>query len=193
MSVAGQSRPAAPARRRPGQGRRHLPPPTGRCRRHRPPQGRRRGLRSAAGIIGPGFLALTIAITIHPLLASLQRRRVPGWLAVTLTMLVTYAAVVATAAALVASVARLATLLPSYQAQFTDLVDQATGWLEELGVTHQQLTTAVDQVDLNRLAGVLQQLLVGVAGVVSDLGFILVLLFFLLIDSSTVTYGASSS
>jgi len=33
------------------------------------------GLRSAAGIVGPAFLALTIAITIHPLLAWLQRRR----------------------------------------------------------------------------------------------------------------------
>ncbi|HJW60283.1 MAG TPA: hypothetical protein VJ931_11695, partial [Actinomycetota bacterium] len=39
------------------------------------------GLRSAAGIVGPAFLALTIVITIHPLLAWLRRRRVPGWLA----------------------------------------------------------------------------------------------------------------
>ena len=50
------------------------------------------GLRSAAGIVGPAFLALTIVITIHPLLAWLQRHHLPGWLAVTLTMLVTYAA-----------------------------------------------------------------------------------------------------
>ena len=65
------------------------------------------GLRSAAGIVGPAFLALTIAITIHPLLAWLQRRRVPGWLAVVLTMLVAYAALLAMAAALVLAVARL--------------------------------------------------------------------------------------
>jgi predicted PurR-regulated permease PerM len=30
------------------------------------------GLRSASGIVGPAFLALMIAITIHPLLALLQ-------------------------------------------------------------------------------------------------------------------------
>jgi AI-2 transport protein TqsA len=87
------------------------------------------GLRSAAGIVGPAFLALTIAITIHPLLAWLRRRRVPGWLAVGLTMLVTYAALLGVAAALVLAVARLATLLPGYQRQFTSLVDQTTGWL----------------------------------------------------------------
>ncbi|HXQ56902.1 MAG TPA: AI-2E family transporter [Actinomycetes bacterium] len=143
------------------------------------------GLRSAAGIVGPAFLALTIAITIHPLLAWLQRR-VPGWLAVALTMLVTYAALLAMAGALVLAAARLATLLPGYQAQFTSLVDQTTGWLGELGVTQQQLNTAVSRFDLNSLARVLQQVLIGVAGVVSDLGFILVLLFFLIIDSSTL-------
>jgi AI-2 transport protein TqsA len=143
------------------------------------------GLRSAAGIVGPAFLALTIAITIHPLLAWLQRRRVPGWLAVALTMLVTYAALLATAAALVLAAAQLATLLPGYQPQFTRLLDQTTGWLGELGVTQQQLDTAVSQFDLNSLARVLQQVLIGVAGVASDLGFILVLLFFLIIDSST--------
>jgi predicted PurR-regulated permease PerM len=84
------------------------------------------GLRSASGIVGPAFLALMIVITIHPLLAWLQRHRVPGWLAVVLTMLVAYVSLVALAAALVFSVARLATLLPSYQPQFTSLVDQFT-------------------------------------------------------------------
>jgi predicted PurR-regulated permease PerM len=106
------------------------------------------GLRSAAGIVGPAFLALTIVITIHPLLAWLRRRRVPGWLAVALTMLVAYAALLAMAAALVLAVARLATLLPGYQSQFTSLLDQTTGWLAELGVSQQQLDTAVSQFDL---------------------------------------------
>src|SRR5215218_2775812 len=40
-----------------------------------------------------------IVITIHPLLAWLQRHRVPGWLAVVLTMLVAYTSLVALAAA----------------------------------------------------------------------------------------------
>ncbi len=143
------------------------------------------GLRSAAGIVGPAFLALTIVITIHPLLAWLQRHHLPGWLAVALTMLVTYAALLSLAAGLALSVARLATLLPTYQPRFNDLVDQTRGWLGEMGVTEEQINAAVSQLDVNRLVGVLQQVLTGVAGIVSDLGFILVLLFFLIIDSST--------
>ena len=100
-------------------------------------------------------------------------------------MLVTYTALLSLAAALALAVARLATLLPDYQTQFTDLVDQTTGWLGEMGVSEEQINAAVNQLDPNRLVGVLQQVLTGVAGIVSDLGFILVLLFFLIIDSST--------
>ena len=143
------------------------------------------GLRSASGIVGPAFLALMIVITIHPLLAWLQRHRVPGWLAVFLTMLVAYTSLVALAAALVFSVARLATLLPSYQPQFTSLVDQFTRWLDERGVTQEQINAAVSQFDLNSLVGVLQRVVTGATSVVSDLAFILALLFFLILDSSS--------
>jgi AI-2 transport protein TqsA len=143
------------------------------------------GLRSASGIVGPAFLALMIVITIHPLLAWLQRHRVPGWLAVVLTMLAAYTSLVALAAALVFSVARLATLLPSYQPQFTSLVDQFTRWLGERGVTQEQINAAVSQFDLNTLVGVLQRLVTGATSVVSDLAFILALLFFLILESSS--------
>jgi AI-2 transport protein TqsA len=143
------------------------------------------GLRSASGIVGPAFLALMIVITIHPLLAWLQRHRVPGWLAVVLTMLVAYTSLVALAAALVFSVARLATLLPSYEPQFTSLIDQFTRWLGERGVTQEQISAAVSQFDLNSLVGVLQRVVTGATSVVSDLAFILALLFFLILDSSS--------
>ena len=92
------------------------------------------GLRSAYGIVGSAFLALMIVITIHPLLAWLLRHRVPGWLAVVLTMLVASASLLALAAALVFSVARLATLLPSYQ-----LVEALTGFA---GATRQYVVVS---------------------------------------------------
>jgi AI-2 transport protein TqsA len=83
------------------------------------------------------------------------------------------------------SAARLATLLPDYQSQFTSLVDQVTGWLGEAGVTQEQINSVISQFDLGSLVGVLQRVLSGATSVVSDLTFILVLLFFLIIDSSS--------
>ena len=109
----------------------------------------------------------------------------PGWLAVALTMLVAYTSLVALAAALVFSVARLASLLPSYQPQFTSLIDQFTRWLADHGVTQEQINAAVSQFDLNSLVGLLQRVVTGATSVVSDLVFILALLFFLILDSSS--------
>ncbi len=143
------------------------------------------GLRAASGIVGPAFLALVIVITIHPLLAWLQRHRVPSWLAVVLTMVCAYAMILALAGALVFSAARLATLLPEYQPQFASLLDQVTGRLAEAGVTQEQINSVVSQFDLGSLVGVLQRVLSGATTVVSDVTFVLVLLFFLIIDSSS--------
>jgi AI-2 transport protein TqsA len=143
------------------------------------------GLRAASGIVGPAFLALVIVVTIHPLLAWLQRHRVPSWLAVVLTMVCAYAIILALAGALVFSAARLAALLPSYEPQFSSLVDQVTEWLGEVGVTQEQINSVISQFDLGSLVGVLQRVLSGATSVISDLAFILVLLFFLIIDSSS--------
>jgi AI-2 transport protein TqsA len=119
------------------------------------------------------------------MLAWLQLHQVPSWLAVVLTMVCAYALILALAGALVFSAARLATLLPEYQPQFASLVDQATEWLGEAGVTQEQINSVIGQFDLGSLVGVLQRVLSGATSVVSDLAFILVLLFFLIIDSSS--------
>jgi AI-2 transport protein TqsA len=142
-------------------------------------------MRAASGIVGPAFLALVIVISIHPLLAWLQRHRVPSWLAVVLTMLCAYAIILALAGALVLSAARLATLVPDYQSQFTDLVDEVTRRLAEAGVTQEQVNSVVSEFDLGSLVGVLQRVLSGATTVVSDVTFVLVLLFFLIMDSSS--------
>jgi AI-2 transport protein TqsA len=62
---------------------------------------------------------------------------------------------------LVFSVARLAALLPSYEPQFTSLVDQSTRWLGERGVTQEHINAAVSHFDLNSLVGVLQRVVTG--------------------------------
>ena len=143
------------------------------------------GLRAASGIVGPAFLALVIVITIHPLLAWLQRHRVPSWLAVVLTMVCAYALILALAGALVFSAARLATLLPEYQAQFSGLVDRATERLAEAGVTQEQINSVISRFNLGSLIGVLQRVLSGATTVASDVTFVLVLLFFLIMDGSS--------
>ena len=78
------------------------------------------GIRTASWLVGPVFLALVIVITVHPVHARLRRRGLPGWAATTLLVLVVYGVLVVLAGVVVVSLARLATLLPSYAPQFND-------------------------------------------------------------------------
>lgn len=142
------------------------------------------GLKAFSGTLGPAFLTLVLMITVQPLQTALRRRGMPGWIGVVAVLLTVYAILVALAAALALSVAKLATLLPTYQPQFNDLVHRVTTWLQDNGVDQKQLSALVDQFDLSKLVGLVQPVIGGVSSVVSGLGLIIVLLFFLAIDTT---------
>jgi AI-2 transport protein TqsA len=142
------------------------------------------GLRATAGIVGPVFLALVLTIAAAPLGRLLRRTGLPGWLATLCTLLVVYLVLVALAAALAFSVARLATLLPEYAEKFSELVDNLRGWLTEHGVGGTQASAALSGLDLERLVGYLGDLLSGLLGLSSDLFLILALLFFMGLDAA---------
>ena len=76
-------------------------------------------LQQFAAILAPVLLALVLVIGFHPLIGILRRRGAPTWLAVTTTVLTLVVVILGLAAALALSVAQLATILPTYQTQFT--------------------------------------------------------------------------
>ena len=143
------------------------------------------GMRSAAGILGPIVLAFVVAIAVYPLQAWLSRW-MPRWLGMTITLLVTYAAISGFVWALVVSVLRFANQVPRYQDELDSLVAQAQSRLQELGVGAGQIDDLVSQVDVNSALTIAVDLAQQVAGVFSDLLFVLALLLFLLVDASAV-------
>ncbi|WP_329000142.1 AI-2E family transporter [Kribbella sp. NBC_00709] len=142
------------------------------------------GLRGFAGIVGPVFLALTLTIAVSPLRRLLVRQGVKVWIASLTALVVVNAFLLGVAAALALSVAQLATLLPTYQDKFADLVDDVRGWLADRGVGDEQLQAALQKIDLGKFFDVLQGWLSGFLGVISDLGFIVIVLFFMGLDAS---------
>ncbi|WP_045878409.1 AI-2E family transporter [Pseudofrankia sp. DC12] len=143
------------------------------------------GARAFRDTLGPAFLALVLVVTVHPLQAWLRRHGVPGWIGVVVVMATIYAILAGLLVALVASAARLITLLPDYRPQFEQLLDQGSRWLEDLGVQPQQASAAVGRLDLSKLAGVLRKILSGLASVGSSLVFLVTLVFFLAIDGES--------
>ena len=142
------------------------------------------GLKATAGIVGPVFLALMLTIAASPLGRRLRRAGLPSWLATLATLAAVYLVLVALAASLALSVARLATLLPRYGPKFTELVDDLRGWLTDLGVGGGQVSAALSDLDLGKLVGFLGDILSGLLGLSSNLFLVLALLLFMAMDAA---------
>jgi AI-2 transport protein TqsA len=145
------------------------------------------GLHSAAGIVGPVFLALVLTIAVHPIRTRLAARGVPGWIGTVVGMLAVYVILFALATALVVAVARFATLVPTYQDEFDGLLDDVRSALSDAGVGSDQITSLSDSVDLSRLGDYLADLLGELFGVLSSLAFVVALLFFMSLEASGFT------
>jgi len=142
------------------------------------------GVHAARGILGPLFLALVLTILVHPVRERLQRR-VPGWCASVLCILLVSGIIVGLALSVVLAVARFGSLLPAYADDLADLVDDATAWLHHLGIDDDQVGHVRSGFDLSGLADLVTAALTGVFGAASSLAFILALCLFLTVDGRT--------
>lgn len=142
------------------------------------------GIRSTSDIVGPVFLALVLTIAVSPLRRLLVRRGVRTWLAGLIALVVVIGFLLSMAAAVAYSVAKLATLLPTYQDKFAELVDDARGWLADRGVGEQQVQAALEKLDLGKFFDLLQSLLSGLVGTLSNLSFVVIVLFFMALDAT---------
>jgi AI-2 transport protein TqsA len=143
------------------------------------------GLRGVADILAPVFLALMLAVTVSPLTQWLRRRGAPAWLAMTATIIASYAVLIALGGALLVSVARLIDVLPTYQDQFTALRDRLVQGLGGLGISSQALHDAVAGVQPGSVVHVVEVLVGGLASALSDAVFLLAVLLFLCVDAVT--------
>lgn len=142
------------------------------------------GMRGISELLGPVFLALMLTVAVHPLIGWLRRHGTPGWLAVTVTVVVLIGILLTLAGSLAVSIGELASLLPTYEAQFQNLVNQLTAFLAAHGIGATQVRQALSHIDFGALTGFLAGLLGAVAAGVSNLVFILALLLFMGVDAA---------
>ncbi|GLW90056.1 AI-2E family transporter [Actinokineospora globicatena] len=142
------------------------------------------GLRTAAWLVAPALLALMIVVAIAPVHHRLRRRGVKPWVATTATVVVVYGVLIAVGLVVVASVAQLSTLLPGYADRGRQLVVSGADLVGRIVGDPNALREAVDSVDPVRMLSSLGSLLGGVAGLTTNLVFLLALLFFLAAETS---------
>ena len=143
------------------------------------------GVRSVADIIGPVFLALVITISLHPIRLWLERHRLPAVVASIVLLLAAYLLLFLLTLALIVSVARLAELLPQYEAQLNQVVVDAGNTLESFGVSQEQITALAKAIDPGQLVALAGTVLASTLGVLSNVFFLILLLFFMAFDTNS--------
>ena len=144
------------------------------------------GLQSAASIVAPLFLVITLVITVAPLRALLVDLRWPSWLASAVTLLVIYLLIGLILGSVVFAVVRLVDTLPKYGSAFQQILASLLGVAEQLGFGLQQIEKLASSVQPNTLAGPAKTLLNGVSGGLSLLLLIVTVVIFLAFESETM-------
>jgi predicted PurR-regulated permease PerM len=141
------------------------------------------GLRSASFIVSDVFLALVLTIAVYPAQTYVIRRGWPRWSAFLVGALGVFVILIAIVGSVVLALARFASLLPSYQDEAQQRIEDVTNRLDQLGIHTEQQQSLASSIDPARLVGYVGDLLGELASISSSLFFILTVLFFMAIDS----------
>jgi AI-2 transport protein TqsA len=141
------------------------------------------GMRQFSNILGPVFMALVLSIAVHPIHRLAAHYHLPAWLGMILSLIAVYLIVFGLFAILVIAGIQFASLLQSYGPQFQAFLQDASQALQSVGISQEKLQDFVKELSPSRLVGVASSLLGGLAGVLSDAFFLIVLLFFTVVDA----------
>ncbi|MGN2641262.1 AI-2E family transporter [Nocardia takedensis] len=144
------------------------------------------GMKGAAGLLGPLFLALMLTIAVQPIQTWARRRGWPAWAGMGAAFLAVLAIVLGMIAMLVVSAAQLATELPQYTDRLDDLLGNVRDLLADFGVSEDQIQNLLSQIDVGKLVTALEGVLSGLLGIFSNLFFVLALLLFMAFDGMSI-------
>jgi len=142
------------------------------------------GIGAAAWLVAPAFLAWVIVVVIAPVGHRLRAAGLPPWLATAVLVVLVYGVVVVMAGVVVLSAARLATVLPQYAAEAEGLRRGLGTLLSTYGIGPEQVREVLANLDVGKIAGYIAVLLASVAGLATNLVFLLSLLLFISIETS---------
>ena len=150
------------------------------------------GLYFIRSIVGPVFLALTLVITVRPGVQWLVKKGLPRWLAATTGILVIYAFIAAMVVAMVVAISQFAMILPDYASKFTGLFDQVMRSVKRFGVDEDWLLQQARAFDTSKLLNLAQSVVDSVTSTGSLMLLMLLTVFFLAFDTSSVAVRARS-
>ena len=143
------------------------------------------GMREFSNILGPVFLALVLSITVHPVRRIADRHRWPAWVGIILSLLAVYG--------IVAGLFFILISRHPVPQRFCRIMRPNSGsagarqpyFWSRSGLAREQLQKMVSELSPGRLVGLASSVLGGIAGVLSDAVFLIVLLLFTVADAGS--------
>ncbi|MGJ3510046.1 AI-2E family transporter [Enemella sp. A6] len=145
------------------------------------------GLKQISGIVAPAFFALTLVLTGRPLHKWMVSKKVPRLLSATLVMMLLYLLLLLIVGGLGFGIAQLTLELPKYGDTFNQMWESLLNLVERFGINPDKtLHDAINSFDVSRIAGLANSLLSSLSNVGSQILMLLIILFFLTIDTQDV-------
>ena len=137
------------------------------------------GIRLSAPILNPIFFAVVLTLLFSPIYSWLKRRGLPSPLALVIMLVVIAAIFIALFFILGVSISKFSGRVGFYTSQLNSQLVDLDALLERLGLSNVDLR---DVIKPSALTDVLGTILSGIAGFLSDLFLILVIMLFLLAE-----------
>jgi len=141
------------------------------------------GMRAASAIVVPFLLALFFAVISGPLLAWIQHRGVPKWLALLLVVALLSAGILMMAGVIGSSVSSFSQNLPSYQLSLQEKMDSVSGLLGKWGVDVPE-DALLKQLNPGVAMRLVSNVFMALRGVLSNAFLILLTVIFIFLESS---------
>jgi len=145
------------------------------------------GLREVSSMIGPAFLVITLVITFQPVRSFLVKRRVPGWVASLVVLLLIFLMMLMILGAVALSVTQLVQELPRYTAAFQSMYDYGLDTAKKLGINTSDWRNLLSKIDVGRVTDAAQRLLSGVSSGFSLGGLIALTAIFFTFDAASAS------
>jgi predicted PurR-regulated permease PerM len=140
-------------------------------------------MKASASILNPILLAPILVITVAPFLGWLQRKGLPGGLALLIVVLLLIGVIVALVLFLGGSINQLVQTIPTYRANAVEQKEALQVWLADKGIDTSQVLS-LDVFDPEKLFGVVGAVLADVIGGLSNAVFMLMVAVFMLAEAT---------
>lgn len=145
------------------------------------------GLYLVRSLVAPAFFALTLVVTVRPLVSWAARHHVPRGLAAVTAIIILYAFVLSLFAALGVAVAQLVDTLPQYSDRFQQIWADVQRMLTSMGVDQASLfEQATSALDTSRIVSLAQALLGQATSAGSMMTIMALVIVFLMFDTMRI-------